>query len=85
MFLHLSVILFTGGGGVLSRGEYLCPGASDSVQRSLCLGGLCPGGSLRERPPYGNVWVVRILLEWILDSHKLGFYCPHHLMIYTHY
>ena len=40
MFLHLSVILFTGGGGSLSGG--LCPGGSLSG-RSLSRGGLCPG------------------------------------------
>ena len=28
-------------------------------------GGLCPGGSLSWRPPYGNERVVRILLECI--------------------
>ena len=28
--------------------------------------GLCPGGSLSERPPYGNKWAVHILLECIL-------------------
>ena len=65
MFLHLSVILFTGG---------LCPGG-------LCLGGLCPGGlypgvglcrggSLSGRlpspPAYSYVRVERILLECIL-------------------
>ena len=109
MFLHLSVILFTGGGlcpsihhrshdqGGLCPGvslsEGLCPGGSlsggVSVQRGLCLGDLCPGGlcpeslclgglclgegSLlwrpfhpRQRPPYGNKWLVCILLECIL-------------------
>ena len=59
MFLHLSVILFTGGG---SRWVYLGGGE----------GGLCPGGSLsgeglcQEDPPYGKERAVRILLECIL-------------------
>ena len=57
MFLHLSVILFTGGS--LSRGV--------SVWWTLCPGGLCPGGSLSGRPLlYGYVRAVRILLECIL-------------------
>ena len=55
MFLHLSVILLTGGGGLcpegsLSRGG-LCPGGGSlsrgrvSVQgKGFCLGDLCPGG-----------------------------------------
>ena len=116
MFLHLSLILFTGwspsGGCIsvhresLSRGVSvqgdlcpggLCPGGSLGC---LCPGGLCPGGgslsrkvsvqgvyaqegvsicrasvqggslskggSLSERPPYGNMRAVRILLECIL-------------------
>ena len=121
MFLHLSVILFTGAGGgeVLCGG--LCPGGlcpwGSLSTGSLSTGGLCsgdlyPGGSLsregvpvsvsvgvsvqgvsvqgvsiqgvsiqgslsKERgpcqgdPPYGNVRVVRILLECILvESHS---------------
>ena len=118
MFLHLSVILFTGAGGFsvgvsvqgVSVHGGLCP-------QGLCPGGLCsgdlyPGGSLsregvpvsvsvgvsaqgvsvqgvsiqgvsiqgslsKERgpcqgdPPYGNVRVLRILLECILvESHS---------------
>ena len=52
MFLHLSVILLTGVGG-------LYPG--------LCLGGsLSGGGALSGRPPYGHMRAVRILLECIL-------------------
>ena len=43
MFLHLSVILFTGERGSLSR-EGLCPGGSHSGGH--CPGGLCPGGFL---------------------------------------
>ena len=43
-----------------------------SLSRGLCPGGLSPGGSLsrgvsiREIPPYGEEWVVRILLECVL-------------------
>ena len=130
MFLHLGVILFTGGlcpsmhhrlhdQGVSVCGG-LCPGRSLSgglCPGGLCLGGLCPGGlclrglcpgglclgglcmgvsvqgvydegvsvqgvsvwwslsggslsrevvSVRETPPYGNEWVVPILLECFL-------------------
>ena len=60
MFLHVSVILFTGGSRSLSMGG-LCPG-----------GGLCQGVSLSGRglchgdPTYGNEQAVRILLECIL-------------------
>ena len=60
MFLHLSVILFTGGS--LSK-------EGVSVQGGLCLGGLCPGGfcqGVPPPPPYCYVRVVRILLERIL-------------------
>ena len=61
--------------GSLSKGG-LCPGGSLSGEgslsrRGLCprgsLGrGLCPGGWLLGRPPYGNERTVRILLECIL-------------------
>ena len=71
MFLHMPVILFTGGGlglrpgGVSIPGVYvpvgLCPGGV-SVQGGLCPGGLCHG----DPPPYGNERAVRILLECIL-------------------
>ena len=57
MFLVACVILFMG----VSVQGILCPGVS--VQESL---GLCPGGSLSGRPPYGKEWEVRILLECIL-------------------
>ena len=43
-FLHLAVILLTG--GYLSRGRCLCPGEGVSVQGEVSLsrgGGLCPG------------------------------------------
>ena len=58
--------------GSLSGGlcpEGLCPGVS--VQGGLCPGGLCPGEFFvretpRQRPPYGNERVVRIVLECIL-------------------
>ena len=62
MFLHLSVILFTGRG--LCRGG-LCRG-------DLCRGGLCLGGSLSRGVPvrkthlYGKERAVRILLECFL-------------------
>ena len=53
----------------MSRG-CLCPGGSMSRGLSpggLNLGGLCPDGfSVRETPPYGKEWAVRILLECIL-------------------
>ena len=55
MFLHLSVILFTGGG--------LCLRGSLS-KRVLVQGGLCQG----DPHPHGNVGAVRILLECILVS-----------------
>ena len=54
MFLHLSVILFTGERGSLS-------GGSLSKGRFLSKGGLC-----QREPPYGNMQTVRILLECIL-------------------
>ena len=80
MFLHLSVILFMGGGS-LSRG--LCRGVS--IQAGLCPGGsvsdggLCPEGPLfrvvglslsrglcQGNLPNSYVRLVRILLECIL-------------------
>ena len=72
MFLHLSVILFTGGfsvqGGSLSRGISV-QGVSlsrlgVSVWGVSVQGGLCQGDPL----PYGYVWAVCILLECILVS-----------------
>ena len=61
MFLHLCVIVFTGG---------LCPGGSlsgGSLWGFSVQGGLCLWGSLSGRPLlYGNVRAVRILLECIL-------------------
>ena len=71
MFLHMSVILFTGG--------VLCPGRGGLCQGGSLTGGLCPGGSLSkgglcqgDPPPYGKEREVRILLEYILvlDRHK---------------
>ena len=61
----------------LCRGGGVCPGA-------LCPGGFCPGGLCRGgggfclgspsgRPPYGNVRVVRILLECILVTSTIFF------------
>ena len=75
MFLHLSVILFTGGGGgfsVLFVQGGLCPEGG----RSLCKGGgslrrgdSIQGFSVRETTPlYDKEWAVRILLEYILCS-----------------
>ena len=78
MSLHLSVILFTGGGGVSVRGG-LCLGGSLS-ERSLscvvsvwggglysgvlCPGGLCPGGvSVQEWLPCPGVCVQRGLCQ----------------------
>ena len=58
MFLHLSVILFT---GVSVQGGH-CVGVPDQ-------GGLCQG-DLPQPPPYGYVRAVRILLECILVTKK---------------
>ena len=103
MFLHLCVILFTGGlcpsmhhrardRGSLSRGLCLggglCPGGSlsggVSVRRGICPGvlsrgvsvqGLCQGSlgghCQGDPPPYGNKWVVYMLLECILVSSRV--------------
>ena len=49
MFLHVSVILFTGGGLSFCLGG-LCPGGSLSGGVSV-QGDLCLGGSLSWRPP----------------------------------
>ena len=58
MILFTRMGFLSGGGGVLSIGEGLCPGGV-SVQ----------GVSVREAPPpYGNMQAVRILLECILVS-----------------
>ena len=70
MFLHLSATLFTGEGSLSSGGvgvgsvqpRGLCPAGGVSVQQ----GGLCLGGSLSGRPPYGKERAVRILLECVL-------------------
>ena len=69
MFLHLSVILFRGG-GALSSGS-LSGGVSVQVSRGRVSvpGVSVQGGSLPRRPPtplYGNEWAVCILLECIL-------------------
>ena len=84
MFLHVSVILFTGAG--------LCPGVSVwgvSVQggsgRGVSVQGVSVRGSLSrrpplgqetpppgQRPPYGNVRAIRILLECILVCYLLS-------------
>ena len=65
IFLHVSVILFTGGGclhpGGLFPGEGLCP-LGGSLSRGVCLGGVSVMGT----PSYGNERAVRILLECIL-------------------
>ena len=82
MFLHVSVILFTGevfglcpwglhlGGGVFCLGG-LCLGTGVcvrgvSVKGVSVWGGSLSGGSLSWRPPYGNERTVRILLECII-------------------
>ena len=80
MFLHLCVVLFTGGLSVQGGLSVWWV----SVQWGLCPGGLCPwegfcpGGrsvsrgesvsrfSVRETPLYGKEWVVRMLLECFL-------------------
>ena len=73
MFLHLCVILFTGGG---FSSRVLCPrelsvwGKGSPSEGSLS-GGVCLGGLCRGDPPYGTEWVVRILLESILVSQAL--------------
>ena len=65
MFLHLCVILFTG--GYLSEGGGLYVGVSVRVG-SLSRGrGLCQGD-----PPYGKERAVRILLECILVIYFAG-------------
>ena len=62
MFLHLSVILFTGGvsvqGGVSVHGGVF-------VQGGLCLGGFYQG----DPSPYIDVRAVGILLECILVTY----------------
>ena len=79
-YVFTCVSLSTGEGISVQGG--LCPGSSSvqgglcaggvclgvsvqkvSVKESLCLGGLCPG---KGDPRYGNVRVVRIVLECIL-------------------
>ena len=75
MFLHLSVILFTGRVSVQVGG--LCPKVGLCPEGSLCPevglcpeGGLCPGGVSVQGglsdPPYGKEKAVHILLECIL-------------------
>ena len=75
MFLHLSVILFMGGGS-LSGGD-LCPGGSlsgGSLSSGVSVGGVCvwwglypQGVSVMENPPgMMEERAVRILLECIL-------------------
>ena len=83
MFLHLSVILFTGGGGLcpegsLSRGG-LCPGGGSlsrgrvSVQgKGFCLGDLCPGGVFVQR---GSLSSGRIYVQGRVSVQGEGL-CP---------
>ena len=67
MFLHLCVILFTGGGPGPSMHHRGVSVQGVSFQRGLCLGGSLPRGGLYQGdPPYGNARAVRILLEYIL-------------------
>ena len=80
MFLHLSVILFTGEWGFCPGEGGLCPGEGDLHPRE---GGLCPGEGVSGRSlsrgvcqgdpplPYGYKRVVPILLECILVAGKL--------------
>ena len=70
-FLHLSVILFTGGSlsggslwGGVSVGGSLSRGSLSGW--SLSRGSLYGGVSVRRQPPYGKERTVRILLECIL-------------------
>ena len=85
MFLHLSVILFTGGGGFLvsvpagspSQGGVCLGGVSilgGSLSRggSLSKGSLCLGGLCHGDPPYGNERAVRILLDAFLFTSMLN-------------
>ena len=60
MFLHVSVILFTGGVSVSVPGGASVPGVLH-LRGSLSL-----GVSVMESPPYGNERAVHILLECIL-------------------
>ena len=67
MFLHMSMILFTGEGNLRPGG--LCP--RGFLSGGLCLGCLrgilVRGGvSVRETPQYDNMRAVRILLELFL-------------------
>ena len=73
----------------------LCRGGGGCVQGVLCLGGLCPGGSLsriltnRPRPPYSNEMVVGILLECSrsllkLEVTKSWYFCLPLLSLYFH-
>ena len=62
MFLHLSVILFTGGSSVqvgsLSRGGGLCPGDGVSIEGVSVQGrGLCPGESAQEVSLSGGLYL----------------------------
>ena len=65
MFLHVSVILFTGGSRFLCRGGLRPTGGVVSVR-----GGLCHGD-----PSYGNERAVRILLECILVETLSYLFC----------
>ena len=69
MSLHLSVILFMGGGSMSKEG--LGPGEGSLSRGFLSRGslsmGVCPAGSLSGRPPlYGKELAVRTLLECFL-------------------
>ena len=70
MFLHLSVIMFTGGWGSLSKGGSLSGGV-------LCLGGLCQGD-----PPYDKERVVLILPECFLVFSKIEYHLSLSLIKY---
>ena len=67
MFLHLSVILFTMGGGVsLTENPWTeTPWTENPLWTEIPPDREHPH-SLNRNPPYGNERAVRILLEWIL-------------------
>ena len=77
MFLHMSVILSTGGSlydvtSCLAAGEVLCPGRV-SVRGWVCVQGVCVQGGLCQEHPtlYDKEQAVRILLECILVWYNL--------------
>ena len=51
--------------GVSVQGESLSGGSVSSSQKGVSVQGATVRGSLSGRPPYGDVWAVRILFERI--------------------